>query len=165
MSNELIPQDGSDSSDSSDRWLRLDVRGNNNQLWASLREKFVVQIKKLLSATLDHERGTTVREEAKQFTSAFLDFAKAKLAKSGLEAEKIGAEICKTFAEKQTELARAEKTAEETRQLRIKNDIAELRLTLGATKAFIMGDCSDEAIIFGKQLESFLKILKEIAAT
>ncbi len=162
MSKDIIPFG---ESESSDRWLRVDVRGSNDKLWASLRSKFVTQIETLLSATLDHERGTTVRDEAKQFTSALLDFAKAKLAKSGLEAEQIAAEIGKTFAEKQTELARAEKTTEEARQIRIKNDVAELRLTLGATKAFLVGDESEEAVIFGKQLESFLCVLKEIAET
>jgi hypothetical protein len=53
-----------------------------------------------------------------QFTSDFLDHAKSKLAKSGLEAEKI---------------------AEEAHQLRIKNDINEFQLSLGALKALLIG--------------------------
>jgi len=92
-----------------------------------------------------------------------LDFAKARLAKPGLEAEKIAAEIGKTFAERQTELARADKTSEEARGLRIKNDISELRLTLGATKAILVGDASEEAVLFGKQVDAFLSALKDLA--
>lgn len=158
MPNELTNRDSETS------WLRVDVRGESEGRWIALREKFLAQIGKLLESTLDHDRGTTVRDEAKEFTSALLDFAKAKLAKPGLEAEQIAAQIGKTFAERQTELARADKTAEEARQIRIKNDIAELRLTLGATKAMLVGDSSEEAVLFGKQLNEFLEVLKEIAA-
>ena len=148
-----------------EQWVRIDIRGKDKQLWVSLREKFLARIDSLLESTLDHERGTTVRYEIKEFTSALLDFAKARLAKSGLEAEKIASEISKTFAERQTELAKAGKTSEETRELRIQNDITELRLTLGATKAMLVGDDSEEAILFGKQLEAFLKVLRGIAGT
>lgn len=148
-----------------DTWLRVDVRGANPTLWASLREKFVNQIGRLLDSTLDYQRGTTVRDEAKEFTSALLDFAKAKLAKPGLEAEKLAAEIGKTFAERQSELARASKISEEARQLRIRNDVSELRISLGATKALLIGDASEEAVLFGKQVDAFLTALKEISTS
>jgi hypothetical protein len=146
-----------------DQWLRVDVRGNDKKLWALLHEKFVDKINRLLQATLDYERGTTVRDEMREFSSALLDFAKAKLARAGLEDEKIAAEISKMFAERQAELAKADKTSEEARQLRIQNDISELRLTLGATKAMLIGDESEEAVLFGKQLDTFLDVLKELA--
>lgn len=144
-------------------WLQVQVRGKDPDRWANLRAKFIRRLDKLLDSTLDSARGTTVRDEAKEFTSALLDFASAKLAKPGLEGEKIAAEIGKTFAERQTELARADKTSEEARELRIKNDISELRLMLGATKAVLVGDDSDEAVLFGKAVDAFLSALNEMA--
>lgn len=148
-----------------DTWIRFDVEGGDPRRWDKLREKFSARLRELLDTTVDHRNGKTVRDEAKEFTGALLDFAKAKLSKPGLEAEKTAADIAKTFAERQTQLAVAEKTSQEARSTRIDNDIKELKITLGATRAMIVGDTSEEAILFGKQLDSFLSSLREIAPT
>lgn len=145
--------------------VRIGVIGKDEKLWAKLYPTLVGKVQNLLDSTLDHNKGSTVRDELKDFTSELLDFAKAKLATPGLEAQKIAAEITQKYAEHQTELAQADKTREEARERRIKNDIRELRYSLTLTKALVMADDDESAIFFGKQIDSFLELLKDLGQT
>ena len=67
-------------------FVRVDVRGKTTALWQSLRPKLIQAMNDVLDAVIDDEQGTTVRDEMKQLTTALLDYAKANLARPGLEA-------------------------------------------------------------------------------
>lgn len=143
--------------------VRVDVTGKSVVLWGRLRGKLVTAIEGLLNSTLDCNRGTTVREEAKEFTSALLDFAKAKLQMPVVELEKASAEISKLYAERQKELADADKTHAEADAIRLTTQITELRLVLGATKAILVGEEGAEAILLGKQIDVFLEVVRDLS--
>jgi hypothetical protein len=41
--------------------------------------------------------------------------------------------------------------------------IKKLRLVLGGTKAMLIGDPGEEALLCGQQIDEFLRVLKELA--
>ena len=143
--------------------MRVDVRGNSPELWTNLRSKLMEKVQQLLDSTLDHNRGTTVREEAKEFTTALLDFAKAKLQMPVVEIEKASAEISKIYAERQKELAEADKLHAEADLIRLNTHIRELTLTLGLTKVMLVGESGEEAILLGKQVDAFLEVVRDLS--
>lgn len=148
--------------DNSGKIARIDVRGADTTLWATLRPKLIRKISEVLDSTLDNERGTTVREEAKQFTSAMLEYARRRLQREGLENDKIEAEIAELYAKRASELAQAESLTAAAEAQRQQTALRELCTCLSLTKAMLVGDKSEEAVLFGLQIESFLETVKEL---
>jgi hypothetical protein len=142
--------------------VRVDVRGSDPALWARLRPKLLQAIEKALDSTLDHTQGTTVREEARQFTSAFLDYARNRLQREGLENDRIEAEVAKLYAERQSQLADADLRSAQAEDVRSRTALRELCKMLALTKAMLVGDQSDEAILFGQQIDSFLETIRSL---
>lgn len=142
--------------------VRVDVRGEDPELWKRLRAKLMVRIHTVLESTLDHDRGTTVREEAKQFTASMLDFARQRLQREGLENDKIEAEIAELYAKRTKELADADRVSAEAERIRQDTSLRELCKCLALTKAMLIGDESEEAMLFGQQIDSFLSVVKEL---
>lgn len=145
-------------------WLRVDVRGDNREVWDRLRTAFVARVQSLLDTTLDPERGTSLREEAKEFASRSLSFARAKLEMPSAELQKLSAETELLFAKRQREIAEAEKTSEETRAIRIENDLKELQITLAVTKALLVGESGNEAMLLGQCIESLQETVSTLRA-
>jgi hypothetical protein len=143
--------------------LRVDVRGKSQELWAGLRSKLMAKVQEVLNSTLDHKRGTTVREEAREFTAALLDFAKAKLQMPVVEVEKAAAEVAKLYAERQKELAEADKIHAEADAIRLETNIRELTLTLALTKAMLVGEPGEEAVLLGRQVDAFLEAVRDLS--
>lgn len=141
---------------------RIDVRGKDPRRWEQVRERLVVRISAMLDATLDHEDNTTVREEAKKFTSHMLEFARQRLQREGLENDKIEAEVSRIYAERTRELAEADRLSAEANEKRRKTALAELCAQLCMAKILIIGDQGEEAVLFGQQIDEFLRLVKEM---
>ncbi len=141
---------------------RVDVRGKNLDKWARIKPKLMAKIDAFLDFPADHSAGTTVRDEAKQLTSALLDFAKNRLAREGAEVQKIEAEISEIYAKERMALAQADKLNAEAEAMRSQNAIKELVAMLALTKAMLVGEEGEEALLLGKQIDVFLDIVKEL---
>jgi len=145
-------------------FLRIDVRGKSAKLWKGIRQKLIGAIGRVLDSVIDVQQNTTVREESRRFTSALLEHARERLAKAGLENDKIEGEIYKLYAEREKALAEAHKTKVEGDNIAFELSVKQLRLALGATKAILIGEEGQEALLLGQQIDTFLEILRELAA-
>lgn len=142
---------------------RIDVTGRTPALWRDMRPKLLQAINEVLDKVVDPVKGTTLREEAQQLLAAGLGNIKVRLAKAGLENEKIEAEVAKTYAEQEKLLAEARKANSEAEAREFQTAVQRLRLVLGGTKAMLIGDTDEEALLFGRQIDAFLEVLKDVA--
>lgn len=147
------------------QFVQVDVRGKTTELWQSLRPKLIQAMNDVLDAVIDTEHGTTVRDEAKQLTTALLDYAKANLARPGLENERIEAEIRRLYGQMEIDRAEARKKYAEADALEFNTKVKRLRLALGAAKAFLVGEEGEEAVIFTKQITAFLETLEKFTSS
>lgn len=148
--------------DHTQKIVRVDVRGDNMELWARLRPKLLAKIEQALDSVIDHERSSTVREELKQFTSSLLDFARRRLQREGLENDKIEAEIAELYAKRTKELSEADLISANADRVRQATAMRELCLQLALTRAMLIGDDSEEAIVFGQQMDAFLDTVRSL---
>jgi hypothetical protein len=140
------------------------MTGKDSQKWAEVRQKFLAKIQVLFEQLgEDQPAGAWLREQAKEFGALALDYAKAQLRKPGLDAAKVEAEVAKLYAEREKTLAEARKAHAEAHAKEIDNVVKELRLSLGMTKAMLIGEEGDEAILLGLQVEEMMAALKAIA--
>lgn len=162
MDDNLLQESSGDLLEPKPKQLaRVDVRGETPKLWAKFRPKLIAKINSFLDTTADHERGTTIREEAKQFSSALLDFARNKLARERAEVGKIEAEISEIYAQRVKALSAAEKLSAEAEGIRIRNSAKELCLHLALMKAMLVGEQGEEALLLGRQIDQFLEVVRE----
>ncbi len=145
--------------------MRVDVRGKTTELWQSLRPKLIQTMTIVLDTVIDDEHGTTVRDEVKQFTTALLDYAKANLARPGLENERIEAEVRRLYGQMEIDRAEARKKHAEADTLEFNNKVRRLRLVLGTVKALMVGEEGEEAVIFTKQITAFLETLEKLTSS
>jgi hypothetical protein len=139
------------------------VTGKNPDLWKKLHLKFIAKIEQVIEQLVEEDAAQNwLQEQAREFGTLALDHMKAKLRKSGLEAEQIEAEVAKLFAEKERVLAEARKTNAEARAIEIQNEVKELRLALGMAKAVLIGEQDEVSIVFGQQIEAMLNALKAV---
>jgi hypothetical protein len=164
MSESATPPESYENPTESDhkKIIRIDVRGEDHGLWAKFRPKLIAKIQEVLDTTLDHEHGTTVGEEAKKFTSGMLEFARQRLQREGLENDKIEAEVAKIYADRTNALADADLKTAQAEKIRSQIAKEELILCLAMSKMMIVGDISEEAILFGQQIDAFLCVVREM---
>ncbi|NOQ75257.1 MAG: hypothetical protein GQ574_24815 [Crocinitomix sp.] len=143
------------------KYLKVDVAGKSEDLWKKMRVKLIDTVNKFLDTTIDSQNHSSIREEAKEFTTKFLKHAKDKLERAGLENEKIVAEIDSLYSSRQRESAQTRKLNAEASEIELSVSIKKLKLSLGLTKAILIGDAKNEDIVFAKQIDSFLEMLKE----
>jgi len=147
------------------QFVRVDVTGKTAALWQSLRPKLIKAMTDVLDAVIDEEHGTTVREEMKQLTTALFDYAKANLARPGLENERIEAEVRRLYGQMEIDRAEARKKHAEAETLEFNNKVRRLRLVLGAAKALMVGEEGQEAVIFTAQITAFLETLENLGSS
>jgi len=147
------------------RFVRVDVRGKTAELWQSLRPKLIQAMNDVLDAVIDDEHGTTVRDEMKQLTTALLDYAKANLARPGLENERIEAEIRRLYGQMEIDRAEARKKHAEADALEFTNKVKKLKFVLGMAKAYMLGEEGEEAVICTAQITAFLETLDNLASS
>src|SRR5262245_31941736 len=118
----------------------ITVSGKTTDGWMQFRNKLIQALQTVLDSVLDTEQGTTVRDEAQQFTRALLDYAKANLARPGLENDKLEAEIRRLFSQSEADRAEARKKIAEAEALEFQTKVKRLRLVLGGAKAILIGE-------------------------
>jgi hypothetical protein len=144
------------------RYLRIDVTGRNPGLWKQYRpvliEKIVQALNQLLDQVIDPERGSILREPSSKLTLVLCD----QLAREGPENEKIEAEVRRLYAQIESDSAEARERHARAEALEFTTAVRKLQLVLGGTKAMLIGDPGEEALLFGQQIDEFLKVLKEL---
>lgn len=142
--------------------LRIDLVGDDPNLFENLRRKLIMAINQMLDASIDVNSDNTVKDELRHLSSLGLDFAKSKLAKPGIENDKMLAEI-------EEKLSLIEKNRAETRRLNIEartkefnQSLREITLALKMSKALINVEEGEEAIAVTKQIDVFLEAVKTL---
>lgn len=149
-------------SDPDDTIIRVDVRGDERRLFQRLRSTLLEKIQQALDTTLDHENDTTVRDELKSLTTHAIEHARERLRKEGLANARIEAEVAEIYARRTKEIADARLTAAHAKGQEQQNALHDLCRHLALTRALLMGDEGREAILFGRQIDAFLEIVKEM---
>lgn len=144
------------------KYLRVDVGGENDHLWAMLRHKLIEAISKLLDSEIDTSRHSTLRQEAEKFTSALLNYGKSKLLKPGIENEKTIAEIEQLYSLKQKNLAEIRKINAESEAIELATRIKKLKFIIDAAKIIMTGSDGKESLLFIKNIDNFLLALAAI---
>lgn len=142
--------------------LRIDLVGDDPNLFENLRRKLIMAINQMLDASIDVNSDNTVKDELRHLSSLGLDFAKSKLAKPGIENDKMLAEI-------EEKLSLIEKNRAETRRINIEartkefnQSLREITLALKMSKALINVEEGEEAIAVAKQIDVFLEAVKTL---
>ena len=104
----------------------VSVSGKSPERWLQFRDKLLQALQAVLDTVLDSEEGTTVRDEAQQLTRALLDYAKANLARPGLENDKLEAETRRLFYQGEADRAEARKKNAEAEALAYSGDSCHL---------------------------------------
>jgi hypothetical protein len=146
--------------------IRIDVTGQSAELWRQMRPKLIKAVADVLEGLApDRDAHETLWEGASELVAGAFDHLKARLAKAGLENARIEAEVCKLYAEAESTLAEARKRRGEAAKQEFDTAVRRLRLALGLTRAQLIGDEGEEAILFGKQIDAMLVALKEVAGS
>jgi hypothetical protein len=152
-------------SDNENKFLKIEVGGKDEGLWAKLRPKLIEAIESLLDFEIDAENHTSIKVEAQKMVSSLLDNVKSRLNKPGIENQKILAEIDETYTRKQKTVAETRKINAEADSIEVKNKIRKLKLKLAAIELAIkIGNPGEEGLIIMKQIENFrnaLSVLEE----
>jgi hypothetical protein len=141
--------------------IRIESEGIDQEKWFHLRAKFIRAIHQTLDTVVDYENSSTLRDEARNFTTGLVKYGKAKLQKAGLENEEIMAQVDLLYSQKEKELAEARKLHAEAEALEIQNKIRKLKLGIGGLKALMMGDAGEEELSFLRQMDQFLETLRD----
>jgi len=137
-------------------YARIDLTGESAPLWAQLRPKFIAALTRLLDDITDGQGPKWFETQALDFRNALLDYAKSRLGKPGAEVERILAEAEKAYSERERNLAEARKAHAEARAQEIKNVCEELRMAMSLTKAVLVGEEGEEALMLGKRIDLLL---------
>lgn len=147
-------------------YLEVRVRGKNLAIWkdkrAKLIEKLSLAVEELMDKMIDPINKTTSREEAKQIISLGLNHIKSKLAKPGIENEKILAEIQQVYAKIEEISVSNRKNLAEAEAQEFKNFINRLEFSLGSTKILLHQDQDEDSVIFIKQLDDWLELIRSV---
>jgi polyhydroxyalkanoate synthesis regulator phasin len=140
-------------------FLQVKLAGKDKNLWSKLMPNFLLKIEKLLDTVINTEDNTTIRDEAKLFSNELIKFAKQKLKKAGYENEKILAEIEEIYSKAHRDHAETRKINAEAREIELRNQLTELKLSLGLMKALRTGENDEESILFLKQVDVFFEVV------
>ncbi len=158
------PFDGRSTPARREGFAGFQVTGKDPELWKKLCTGFQAKLYHLVEQLVEEDAGLNwLQEQAREFGSLTLEYAKAKLRKSGVEVEKIEAEAAKLFAEREKALAEARKTHAEARAIEVGTAIKELHMALGMTKAMLIGEKGKAVVVFGQQIDAMLEALKVVA--
>jgi|TARA_R100000501_G_C2620242_1_gene113511 hypothetical protein len=144
------------------RILKIDLVGENESLFENLRSKLIKTVNKVLDASIDVNSNQTVKDELRNLASLGLDFAKSKLAKPGIENDKMLAEIEEKISIIEKNNAETRKLHVEARRLEFDQSLRELTFALKMSKAIINVEDGEEAIAFTKQIDIFIEAVNSL---
>lgn len=139
------------------RIIRIDLVGKDENFFQNLKNKLIKTVNKVLEASIDVNSNQTVKDELRNLASLGLDFAKSKLAKPGIENDKMLAEIEEKISVIEKNKAETRKLNVEARKLEFDQSLRELTFALKMSKALINLKEGEEALAFTKQIEVFLE--------
>jgi len=143
-------------------FIQVNVTGQSPQGWAELHSKLLASLARVLDRITDGSGAQWFEEQAAQFSKALIDYAKARLAKPGIENEKTMAEIADLYANREKKVAETRRIHAEADAKELENALRRLRLALGVTKGMLVGAEGQEAIVMGKQVEGLLLAIREV---
>jgi len=117
-------------------------------------------INKFLDSTIDFEKRTSVRDEAKKLVSLTLNFAEEKLKKPGIENQKMLAEVDEIYSNIEKNKAEVKKIYAEASSIELETALKKLKLALKLSKALMIGKEGNECIIINKQIDAFLEAIE-----
>lgn len=147
------------------RIRKVTVSGNDPLLWERLKPKLLDVLDKSLETIINYDTGATIKDEAKEFTSAMLEYGKEKLKKASIENGKLNAEIDGIYSKINKEKAETRKINAITDTINLNNKIKSLRISLGISKVLLLGSENNEDIIFLKRIDTFIEVLKDLKNT
>jgi hypothetical protein len=151
--------------DESRKFLRVDVRGNSLQLWEQLQTRFFAALNGLLDQVIDFDKGSTLRDEAKELATAAIGHLKARLVKAGLENAEIEARVSKLYAEAEEIHADARKKRAEADAMELATALKRFQLTLRMAKALLVQDDEQSALLISSQIDEMLEAVKALEST
>lgn len=149
-------------SDSKRKITKISLSGSDPILWEKLRSKLLLVLDKSLDTIINYDTGATVREEAREFTSAFIQYGKDKLKKASIENDKLNAEIEEIYTKINRENAEIRKINAEADKINLDNKIRALKISLGSAKALLIGSENKEDILFVKRVNAFLEAINDV---
>jgi len=118
-----------------------------------LVSKLTEALAAVLDSVVDHNRRTTVREEAQDLLSRSIEHLKDRLSRAGLENEALAARATKLLAEAEASKATAAKTQAEAGEIELRLLARKLQLVIEAERAMTGGD-----------LDRFIGVLERLGA-
>jgi len=107
----------------------------------------------VLDSVVDHNRRTTVRDEAQDLLNRSIEHLKDRLSRAGLENEALAARAAKLLAEAELNKATAAKTQVEADEIELRLLARKLQLVIEAERAMTGGD-----------LDRFVGVLERLGA-
>jgi len=138
-----------------DPYIQIEVGGKDENMWKRLRPKLLDAINTFLEAAMDNENEIDLRQEAKKFASALYEYRKDRFNSDDFEKDKIAAEIELMHSKKEMNYAQAQ-------SIRFKTTLDKLIIAMAGTKVILIGSRNEEELIFLKQIDEFLFVLKDI---
>jgi len=147
---------------SDNAYLRIDVMGKSPKSWAELRAKLLSSLYKLIDDISEGQGCSWFEARAAEFSRAILDYAKAKLARPGIENEKTLAEVGDLYAERERKLAETRRIHAQADAQELETELKRLTIALKMTKVMLVGDPGDEAMLFGRQIDGLLAAVDQV---
>lgn len=145
--------------------FKIDLVGVDSSLFANLKEKLISMVNKVLDASVDVNTGLTVREELQKFSSLGIQYAEAKLKKASIDNDRTISQIAESYSLIEKNKAESRMINATAKALEFEQSLKELSFTLKMTKALIIGNQGEEAIVFTKQIDVFLDVINSLSET
>lgn len=142
--------------------IGVKIKGKSDELWNNLKDKFLLAINDILDTVVDPNQNTTLKDEIKDFSSLLLSYGKNKLAKPGLENQKILAEIELIYTTKMKELAEARKLFAEADRITFETKMKKLKLSLSLFKVLVSGNENEEKILITRQIDMLVRVMNQL---
>ncbi|WP_299216669.1 hypothetical protein [uncultured Dokdonia sp.] len=149
-------------SESFKKYTKVQVRDADWSIWRKMRPKLIEAVREFLDSVIDDRNNKLIREETVKFTEALLEFGKDKIKDTSKNNVITIAEIDRIYGQKRKANAEIRKLNAESDAIEIKNNIKRLYVAMAGMKMLISGIKNEEEIIFSRQIDAFLKVLKRI---
>lgn len=148
------------------KYIEVSVKGLNPELWKSKRgaliEKLSQAVDRLMDKIIDPISGTTIREESEKIISLGLNHIKSSLAKTGIQNEKVLVEIQELYAKIEEITIKNRKHTAEAEAQEFKNFLNNLDFSLGSTKLLLKQEKDGDSILFIKQIDEWIQLIKKV---